>query len=142
MASPPELRVIALSNRSRTDSWGLVDHAIAQGPDIVGLDLDDVAGFQIARRIEPRAGAGRRSRDDDVACYQRGEGRDVVDQIAKAEDQPPGAVVLPGLAIDPRRQPDVGYLVFIGVGNEPRSKTAGGIEILALRYIEFGVPDP
>src|ERR1700704_6231078 len=119
MASPPELGVITLSNRSWAASCVFVDHAVAQHADIVGLDLDDIAGFQIARRIEPRAGAGRRSRDDDVAGYQRGEGRDVVDQIAKAEDQPRGAVVLPGLAIDPRRQPDIGDLRFRGVGNDP-----------------------
>ena len=142
MASPPELTVIALSNRLRAESWGFVDHAIAQHADVVGFDLDDVAGFQIARRIEPRAGAGRRSRDDDIAGHQRREGRDIVDQIAKAEDQPAGAVVLPGLAVDPRGQPDIGDLRFIGVGNEPRAEAAGGIEILALRDIEFGVPDP
>src|SRR5450631_1102277 len=124
MASPPELTVIAWSNRLRAASWGLVDHAIAQGPDIVGFDLDHVAGFQVARRIEPRAGAGRRPRDDDVARHQRDEGRDIIDEIAKAEDQPAGAVVLPRLAVDAGRQPDVGDLRLIGVGNEPRPKTA------------------
>src|ERR1700731_2013581 len=103
MASPPLLTVIAISNRSPTGSCGLVDHAIAQNSDMVGLDLDDIAGFQVARRIEPRTGAGRRSRDNDIAGDQGREGRDVVDQITIAEDQPAGAVVLPGLAIDPRR---------------------------------------
>src|SRR5665647_1361169 len=125
MASPPELTVSAWSNRSHTVSWRFVDHAVAQGPDIVGLDLDDVAGLQIARRVEPRAGAGRRPRDDDVAGYQRGEGRDVADQISEAEDQPRGAIILPGLAVDPRRQPDVGDLGFPGVRNDPWSETAG-----------------
>src|SRR5260221_8876802 len=81
MASPPELEVIGLSNRSPEESWGLVDHAVAQHADIISLDLDDIAGLQIARRIEPRAGAGRRSRHDDVAGNERGEGRDIVDQI-------------------------------------------------------------
>jgi hypothetical protein len=66
MASPPEDEVIALSNRLRA-VWGLVDHAIAQHADAIGLDLDDIAGLEIARRIEPRSGAGRGARDDDVA---------------------------------------------------------------------------
>src|SRR5450759_4617894 len=125
MASPPVVTVIVLSNRSQTESWGLVDHAIAQHADIVGFDLDDIAGLEIARRIEPRTGAGRRSRDDDVAGHQRGEGRDIVDQIAEAEDQPARAVVLPGLAIDPRRQPDIRDLRFTGVRNQPRAEAAG-----------------
>ena len=102
----------------------------------------DVAGLEIARRIEPRAGAGRRSRDDDVAGHQRGEGRDVVDEIAEAEDQPRGAVVLPRLAVDARGQPDVRDLRFVAVGHEPWPEAAGGVEILALRHVELGVPDP
>src|SRR6202035_4509737 len=121
---------------------GLVDYAIAQHADIFGLDLDDVAGFEVTRRIEARAGAGRRSRDDDIACYQRGEGRDVVDEIAEAEDQLRSAVVLPHLAVDPRRQPDVGDLRLARVRHQPRAEAAGGLEILALRHVEFRVPDP
>src|SRR5260370_19889659 len=88
MAARPDLGVITLSNRSWAASCVLVDHAVAQHAYILGLDFDDIAGFQITRRIEPRAGAGRRSRDDDVARHQRGEGRDIVDEIAEAEDQP------------------------------------------------------
>ena len=63
---------------------GFVDDAVAQDADAFGLDLDDIAGLQIARRIEPRPRAGRRSRDDDVAGNQRREGRDVVDEVAEA----------------------------------------------------------
>src|SRR6202035_4543273 len=105
MASPPELKVISSSNRLRA-LQGLVDHAIAQHADIIGLDLDDIAGLEVTRWIEPRAGAGRCSRDDNVAGHQRREGRDIVDQVTKAEDQSRGAVILPRLAIDPRPQPD------------------------------------
>src|SRR6186713_1585441 len=142
MASPPELTVIVLPNRSRTSSGGFIDHAVAQHTDAIGLDLDDIAWLEVARRIEPRAGAGRRTGDDDVAWHQRGKGRDIVEQIAKAEDQPSGAVVLPRLAIDPRGQSDIGDLRFSGVGDDPRADAAGGIKILALRDVELGVPDP
>ena len=103
---------MVLSNRLQENASGLVDHAVAQSPDAVGLDLDDIAGFEPARRIEAGAGAGRRARDDHVAGHQRGEGRDVVDQIAEGEDQPAGAVVLARLAVDAGGQPDVGDLRF------------------------------
>src|ERR1700681_3151003 len=126
MASPPELRGIALSDCSQA-SYGLVDHAVTKYADIVRFDLNDVAGFQIARRIKPRAGAGRRPRDDDVAGRQGREGRDIVDQVTKAEDQPGGAILLPRFAIDPRRQPDVGDLGLAVVGNKPRAEAAGEI---------------
>src|SRR5258706_5231111 len=131
-----------MSNRSRTNSWGLVDYAIAQHADIVGLDLDDIAGLQVARRIEPRAGAGWRSRDNDIAGPQRRERRDIIDQVTEAEDQPAGAVILPRLAVDPRRQPYIRDLRFNGIGNEPWAKAAGAVEILALGHIEFRMPDP
>jgi len=61
MASPPEVAVIALSNRSLADSFGRT-HSVSsitplrQQADMVGLDLDDIAGLEVARRIEPRAG--------------------------------------------------------------------------------------
>ena len=119
-----------------------VDHAVAQLADAFRFDFDDIAGHKIPRRIEPRAGAGRRSRHDDIAGHQRGEGRDVVDQIAEAENQPAGAVVLAQFAVDARREPDVGDLGFIGVGHQPRAEAAGGIEILALGDVEFRVPHP
>ena len=142
IASPPEVEVIVAVH-----SLAEIDQASSATPlrkhaDAFGFDLDDVAGLEIARRVEPRAGAGRRSRHDDVAGHQRGEGRDVVDEIAEAEDQPAGAVVLPRLAIDPRRQADVRDLLLTGVGHEPRAEAAGGIEILALGDVEFGVPHP
>ena len=121
---------------------GFVDHAISQQADAVGFDLDHIARHKIARRIEPCAGAGRRSRDDDVARHQRGEGRDVVDQIAEAENQPAGAVILAQFAVDPRGEPDVGDLRFIGVGYQPWPEAAGRVEILALRHVELGVADP
>src|SRR5580693_3637464 len=121
MASPPELKVILSSNRLRA-LQGLVDHAIAQHADVVSLDLDDVAGLEVTRRIEPRAGASRRSRDDDVAGHQRREGRNIIDEVAETEDQAAGAIVLPPFAIDASRQPNVGDLGLAGVGDEPRSK--------------------
>src|SRR4051794_13805668 len=97
IASPPEVEVIVLSNRSK-DQSGFVDDAVAQQADAFGFDLDDVAGLEVTRRIEPRAGPGRRARHDDVAGHQRREGGDVAEQIAEAENQPAGAVVLPRLA--------------------------------------------
>src|SRR5260370_2362209 len=110
MASPPVDEVILLSNRSKTGSWSLVDHAVAQHADMFGLHFDDIAGLQIARRGEPRAGAGRRSRNNDGTCYQRGEGRDVDDEIAKTENPPARAVVPPPPAVYPARQPATGDL--------------------------------
>src|SRR5207302_4406689 len=97
-------------------------------------DLDDIARLEIARWVKPRAGTGRRPRDDDVARHERGEGRDVVDEIAEAEDQSRGAIILPRFAVDPRRQADVGNLRFLAVRPEPGAEAAGGIEILALRH--------
>src|SRR5882757_4654982 len=139
IASPPDVEVMALSTR-----WlvGFVDDAVAQNSDTFGLDLDDIAGLQIARRIEPRPGAGRRAGDDDIAWHQRREGRDVVDEVAEAEDQPRGAVVLPDFAADARGQADIGDLRLTGVGHDPGPEAAGGIEILALGDVEFGVADP
>src|SRR5580658_9991526 len=104
MASPPELSVMAWSNRWASER--LVDHAVAQHADIFGFNFDHVAGLQIARRIEPRAGAGRGARDNDIAGYERREGRNIIDQVAKAEDQPRRAVILPCFAVDSGRQPD------------------------------------
>jgi len=58
-----------------------------------------------------------------------------VQEIAEAEDKAPGAIVLPGLAIDPRSQADIGDLGMVAVGHKPRPEAAGGIEILALRHV-------
>src|SRR5262249_32649931 len=93
-------------------------------------------------RIEPRARAGWRARDDDVAGHQRGEGRDIVEEVTEAKDQPACAIILPRLAIDAGGQADVRYLRVIGVGHEPWPKAAGGIEILALRDVEFRMAHP
>src|SRR6185437_4418348 len=79
--------------QSLIELQNFVDHAVAQQAYAFSLDLDDVARLEVARRVESRPGPGRRARDDDVASYQRREGRDVVDEIAETEDQPPGAVV-------------------------------------------------
>src|SRR5262245_47142471 len=128
MASPPEATLIALSNLSGS----FVDDAVAQDADAFGLDLDDIAGLEVARRIESCTGAGRCTCDDDVAGHQRGEGRDVVEKEAEAEDHPPGAVILTCLAIDACGQADVRYLGVIGIRHEPRTQAAGRIEILAL----------
>src|SRR5207244_5435246 len=101
------MEVIVASNRLRCSS-GFVDYGVTQHADIFGFDLDDIARLEIARWVKPRAGTGRRPRDDDVARHERGEGRDVVDEIAEAEDQSRGAIILPRFAVDPRRQADVG----------------------------------
>src|SRR5215210_7712314 len=119
MASPPELTVITLSNRWRAKSQGFVGHAIAQHADVVSLDLHDIARLQIARRLEPRTSSGRRARNDDVTGHQRRERRDIVDQVAKTKDQPPSAVVLSGLTIHPRGQPDIRDLRLIGIRHKP-----------------------
>src|SRR4029077_16191834 len=116
--------------------------AIAQLAYAVGFDFDDVTGLEVARRVTPCGGPRPRPRPADVAGYQRGEGRDIVDEVAEAEDQPSGAVVLPRLAVDARREPDVRDLLLVGLGPEPRTEASGRVEILALRHIELGVPHP
>ena len=63
-------------------------------------------------------------------------------RIAEAKDQPPGAVVLPRLSIDPRGDADVGDLAFIDVGYDPGAEAAGGVKVLALGDVELGVPHP
>src|SRR5689334_8093737 len=120
IASPPVMEVMAVA------SWILVDDGVAEHAEALGFNLDDVAGFQPARRIEARAGAGRRARHDDVAGYKGREGRDIVDEITEAKDQPRRAILLPCLAIDSGGQADVGNLRFIGVGHDPRSEAARG----------------
>src|ERR1700722_17429265 len=65
-----------------------------------------------------------------------------MEQEAKAEEQGGGAIVLPYLAIDPGRQPDIGDLRFIRVGNKPWAEAPRGIEILALRDVELGMSHP
>src|ERR1700722_12494776 len=65
-----------------------------------------------------------------------------MEQEAKAEEQGGGAIVLPYLAIDPCRQPDVGDLGFAGIGNKPWAEASRGIEILALRDVELGMSHP
>src|SRR6185436_14603690 len=82
IASPPVMEVMLVSLQC------FVDDGVAQDADAVGLDLDDVPGLEVARRIEPCAGSGRRAGDDDVAGHQRRECRDVVEEITDAEDQP------------------------------------------------------
>src|SRR6516164_6123486 len=139
IASPPVMVVIVsfqLCSRS------FVGHAVAQDAHALGFDLDHVAGLEVARWIKPRAGAGRCARDDDVAGYERGEGRDVVDEVAEQEDQPRGVVVLPRLAIDARGQPDIGNLGLARIGHDPWPEAAGRIEVLALRDVEFRVAHP
>src|ERR1700757_4379324 len=113
-----------------------VYHTIAQRADAFGLDLDDIAGLQVARRVEARTGAGRRARHDNVARDKRREGRNIADQIAEREDQPAGAIILPELAIDAGGQANIGNLSLACVRNEPGTKAAAGVEILALRDVE------
>ncbi len=64
-----------------------------QDADAVGLDLDHIAGFQPDRRIKARACPGGGAADDDIAGHQRGEGRDIGDDLAEAEHHPAGAIL-------------------------------------------------
>src|SRR5215472_17706732 len=110
IASPPVMVVIVFVQLLCSRSF--VGHTVAQEAHTLRFDLDHVAGLEIARRIKPCTGAGRRARDDDVAGHERRESRDIVDEIAEREDQPRGAVVLPRLAVDARGQADISDLSF------------------------------
>ena len=63
---------------------------ILEGADAVDLDPDDVAGLEVARRVEADADAGRRAGGDDVAGLQRHAGRDRRDDRRDVEDQEAG----------------------------------------------------
>src|ERR1700733_10164764 len=58
----------------------LVAHRIGPRADPGPLDLDGVAGHEIARRLEAHPGADRRAGRDDVAGLERGPGRNVGDE--------------------------------------------------------------
>src|SRR5690606_14682149 len=109
-----------------------IDDGVAQHSDAFGLDRDGVARLQPDRWIEPGTGAGRRAGNDDVAGDKGSEGRDIGEELAEAEDHPPGAILLPDLAVDTGGQPDVGDLAFVLERHQPWSERAGGIEVLAL----------
>src|SRR5262249_53517879 len=115
IASPPVIEVIIVVR-----SLLFVDYAVAKRTDAFGFDLDHVARLEPARRIEAGAGARRRARNDDITGHQRRKGRDVVDEVAEAEDQPRGAILLPEFAIDLRGQADVGDVRFPRLVHEPR----------------------
>src|SRR4051794_38421532 len=118
------------------------NHAVAERADAGGLHLDNVAGLQPARRIEPRAGAGRRAGGYHVAGLQRREGRQVGDQSVERKHQALGGILLAHLAVD--ACDDIVGPARIGFirGDDPRPDAAGAVEILALGDVEFAVVQP
>ena len=67
------------------------------------LDLDphDVAGLEVARRLEGLADAVGRAGEDQVARLERAGLGDEVDELLRAEDEVVGGRVLALLAVDP-----------------------------------------
>src|SRR6476661_3153793 len=84
-------------------SGDIIDHRVAQDADARYLDLDDISGYEITRRIQACAGAAGRSAQNHVARLQRTEGRQVADQIRNLEQHAVTGVVLPLLTVYARR---------------------------------------
>src|SRR4029077_5812057 len=121
---------------------GFRGNDVAEDTDAGGFHLDQIAGLQPARWIEPRARPGRGAGCDHVARLQRREGRKIGDQEIERKHQPLGGIVLAHLAVDagddivrPAR------IAFVGT-DDPRPDAAGAIEILALRDVELAVMQP
>src|SRR5665213_4589512 len=81
-------------------SPSLVADRVAEHADARDLDLDDVARHEPTRRLEARAGAGRRAGGDHIPGLQFGPSRDIGDERFEREDQALRRVVLTDFAVD------------------------------------------
>src|SRR6185437_3042101 len=97
-----------------------IDHAVAQGANLWRRDLDHIPRLQIDRRIEPSAGAGRRTGRDDIAGLEGRERRNVGDEVGEAEDEARRRVILAELAVDPRLHRDAVEPIELVCCNHPR----------------------
>src|SRR5688572_30343396 len=110
---------------------GVVDDGVAQRPDALDLDLDDVAGLQQPRGRAAVADAGRGAGGQQVTRSQREGVRDQREGVADGVDHLVGGAVLDGLAVDAGLHAQaVTQVADLGGGNH-RPDRPGLVAVLA-----------
>src|SRR5579859_2312739 len=113
----------------------LVCDGVAQQPDAVDLDLDDVARLHPQRRGSAGADAARRARHDDVARLEPREFRAILDLARDIENHLADGRVLHDLAVETGLQPQRAEIAGLVRRHQPRTECAGIRKILARREL-------
>ena len=110
----------------------LGNHAAGDSPDALDGDLDGVPRHHPHRRLAGEPDAARGPGGDHVAGTKRGERREVLDRSRDVEDHLRGARRLHDLAVQARRQLDVGGVHLVR-GDHLRADRHRRVEVLARR---------
>src|SRR5215471_11210436 len=133
----------AFRNRSvTTPGFLLVGDGVAEDANARDFHLDDVARHEEARWVKTSSRAGGRPGGDDIAGLERGERRDVSDEVGNREEHVRGRVVLADFAVDARRDADGVERAELVRRRHPWANRAGLVEILARRDVELRVAQP
>src|SRR5215472_1060205 len=130
------------SVRLRAGCDPLVGDGVHEDAYAADFDFHDIPWNEVPGRIEARSRAGRRSSGDHVARLERGEGRDVANEIRDRKEHVVRGVVLPRFAVDASRDPDAAESVELIHGHHPGADRAGLVEVLPGRDVELRVPKP
>src|SRR5688572_7424641 len=102
-------------------SNGFLDDWVLQHPEVADFDPHGLARAEIAGRLPPVSGAGRRPRRDDVAGLERHDPREVAHDLRDPEDHPRSTPVLQALAVDPEPDREVMRLRDLVASDERRA---------------------
>src|SRR5260370_36465166 len=108
------------------------DDRISQQPDVLDLDLDQVAGAHEDFRGAAVAAAARRAGGDDVARQEAVELRVVLDELRDVEDQVVRIRRLHRLPVQPRRQAQM-----VRIGQAMQSANTDDLVFNVAQLIEY-----